>query len=274
MGTTQRIGSGVKNEPNWGNLTSSMTSAAKAVEDIKKEEDKEEETSPDEIEKQAKRYADLLNRRDSHIKAAYQKLVKIGGGSKNISSGNSAKIGRAGLKSSGKLVSFFSNVNSNGLESALNEIGFDSLEGKTVQDVIDHLITYCAADSTVGMDETAANKAVCEVLREIEANANEDLDNLGALLKEYTDSNMLSDILCNFFGVYIFEYLSERLEERISQIRGEAVAKETFDLIRNDIMGRVSRLNQERVLSKIDWAGEEGKKEIEKIFESIIEIEE
>lgn len=274
MGTTQRIGSGVKNEPNWGNLTSSMTSAAKAVEDIKKEENKEEGTSRDELEKQAKRYTNLLKRRDSHIKATYQRLVKIGGGSKNISSGNSAKIGRAGLKSSGKLVSFFSNVSSNGLESALNQIGFESLEGKTVQDVIDYLITYCAADSAVGMDETAANKAVCEVLREIEADANDNLDNLDVLMKEYADGNMLSDILCNFFGVYIFEYLSERLEERIAQIRGEAVAKETFDLIKKDIMGRVARLNKERPLSKIDWAGEEGKKQIEEIFESIIKIEE
>ena len=34
MGTTQRIGNGVKNEPNWGNLSIAITSAAKAIEDI------------------------------------------------------------------------------------------------------------------------------------------------------------------------------------------------------------------------------------------------
>ncbi len=273
MGTTQRIGNGVKNDPNWGGLTTSATSAAKAVADLEDEDSKEQSEDPEEIKRQEKRYATLIKRRDAHVKSIFERLVKIGGGSKNIGTGKSSRIGKAGLKASGKLVSFFTSASTSGLNEALKEIGFDSLTGKTVRNVIDYLIAFCA-DSATGMDETASNKAISEVLRKIEQEANEDLTNLETLFKEYADTDKLSELLCQFFGVYIFEYLSERLEERISQIKGEDVSKETFDCIKKDIDGRVIRINQTRPVAKIDWAGEAGKKEIEKIFEAIIKIEE
>lgn len=273
MGTTQRIGNGVKNDSNWRSLTSSSTSAAKAVSDLENEDDKEQSEDPEKIKKKEKRYATLIKRRDAHIKSIFERLVKVGGGSKNISKGKSTRMGKAGLKASGKLVLFFSSASSSGLKEALKEIGFNSLTGKTVRNVIDHLIVFCA-DSAIGMDETASNKAINDVLRKIEQEADEDLTNLEDLFKEYTDSNKLSELLCQFFGVYIFEYLSERLEERISQIKGESVSRETFDCIKKDIKGRVNRLNQVKPVSKIDWSGDAGKKEIEKIFEAIIKIEE
>lgn len=166
-----------------------------------------------------------------------------------------------------------SSVGRNGLEPALKEIGFNSLTGKTIQDIIDFLITYCG-DSSVGMDETAANEAIGKVLREIESEADNDLNNLSDIFNTYTDTEKVSELLCDFFGVYIFEYLSERLEERIAQIRGEVVAKQTFDLIKKDIMGRVKRLNEDRTIVSIDWSGSQGKEEIEKIFEAVIKIEE
>lgn len=273
MGTTQRISNGVKNEPNWGNLTSSVTSAAKAVSDLEKEDQKEQPEVQEDIEKQERRYNLLTRRRDAHINSAFERLIKIGGGSRNISSGKSVKIGRSGIKSSRKLVSFFSSVNNTGLSEALKKIGFENLAGKTVRDVVDFLITFCG-DSAIGMDETAANKAISEVLRNIESAVDDDLDNLETLFKEYIDTDKLSEVLCNFFGVYIFEYLSERLEERLYQIRGEAVAKETFECIKKDIQGRVTRLNQVKPVTKIDWSGPARESEIERIFESVIKIEE
>lgn len=273
MGTTQRIANGVKKEPNWGNLTSSVTSAAKAIADLENEEEKDTPTNEKDLEQQARRVNQLTKRRDNHVRSAFKWLAKIGGGSSNISSGKSAKIGKAGIKSTGKLVSFFAQTSSTGLEDALNQIGFGSLVGKTVRDVIDYLIAFCG-NSSVGMDETASNEAIAEVLREIETEGDGTVENLEEIFKGYADTEKLSELLCKFFGVYIFEYLSERLEERLSQIRGEFVAKETFDCIKKDIQGRVTRLNDSRPVAKIDWAGQEGNREIEKIFESIIKIEE
>jgi len=273
MGTTQRIGSGVKNDPNWGSLTTSVTSAAKAVSDLEIEDNAAKPSDEEQVKVQEKRYNQLLKRRDAHVKSTFERLVKLAGGSKHVSKGKSLQLGRAGLKSSGKLVGFFSGASSSGLDAALKNIGFDTLTGKTVRDVIDYLITYCA-DSATGMDETAANKAINEVLRKIEIEADGDLDSLEQLFAHYTNTDKLGELLCQFFGTYIFEYLSERFEERLTQTKGEGVSKETFDCIKKEIQGRINRLNVTKPVAKIDWTGDPGKKEIERIFEAIIKIEE
>lgn len=268
MGTTQRIGSGVKNEPNWGNLTISVTSAAKAAEELEQIEDNEIQNI-----KVTKRIIKLEKRKGNHIKASINRLVKIGGGSRNISSGGSKTFGRAGLKSSNNLITFFTAVSTSGIKDALNQIGFGSIEGKKTQDVIDFLSIYCS-NSSIGMDEAAANSAMYETLKNIASEVDDNIESLEQLMKSYIDEDILSNILCSFFGKYIYEYLWERLEERIRQVRGKEVSNSTFDSIKKEIQGRVELLNIDHPLQKINWNGTDGKKEIEKIFESILKIEE
>ena len=266
MGTTQRISPGVSGQPNWGDLNKSLTNVAKSV---------EKEHSPNNSETDAQQdandYKKLINRRNYHVKAVYKNLIKTGGGAKSITSGKSSSIGKAGLKSSGKIAGFFSSVGSSGLQNALNNIGFGNLAGKSIQDVVDYLLLYCA-DSNTGMDDTAANKASCEVWNELAELAGNDLDKFEELLKDYVDGSGLSDLLCSFWGYYIFEHLSQRFQEKITQQKGESISTETFKIIKDDIMGQVKVLNQTRQVSKIDWKGPEGTKQIETIFQSIINI--
>jgi hypothetical protein len=268
MGTTQRIGSGVKNEPNWGNLTISVTSAAKAEEELESIED----INTQDI-KVSRRINTLEKRKENHIKASINRLVRVGGGSRNISTGGSKSFGRAGLKSSSNLISFFNSVNTSGIKEALGQIGFGSIEGKKTQDVIDFLLSYCNC-SSVGMDEAAANSAMYETLKAIENEVDSNIDSLEQLMQSYIDKDKLSSILCSFFGKYIYEYLWERFEERIRQTRGKDVSNSTFDSIKKEIQGRVEFLNTNRPLQNINWNGTEGSREIEQIFESILKIEE
>jgi hypothetical protein len=268
MGTTQRISPGVKNQPNWKALNGSVTNIAKTVEKEFELEQSEEQNPPEVAEKV---YKKLIKRRSNHIKSAFRNLIKTGGGSSNVSKGKSSSIGRAGLKTSGKIVGFFSEVTSNGLQHTLEKIGFGGLEGKTVEDIIDFLIVYCS-DTTTGLDETAANKASSEVFKEIEIEVGNDYENFEQFLKTYTDGNGLSNLLCQFWGNYIFEHLSQRFQEKIKQWKGDTVSRETFKIIKDDILGRVKVLNEDRPVIKIDWSGQEGKNTIESIFESIINI--
>jgi hypothetical protein len=268
MGTTQRISPGVKNQPNWKELNSSVTNIAKTVEKESELEQNKEQKQPEIAEKEHKK---LIERRNNHIKSAFKNLIKTGGGSSNVSKGKSSSIGRAGLKTSGKIVNFFSGVSSNGLRQTLEEIGFGSLEGKTVEDIVDFLIVYCS-DTTTGLDETAANKASSEVFKEIEIEVGNDYDKFELLLKTYADGNGLSNLLCLFWGNYIFEHLSQRFKEKITQQRGESVSKETFKIIKDDILGRIKVLNEDNPVVKINWKGQEGKNTIESIFKSIINI--
>jgi hypothetical protein len=268
MGTTQRISPGVKNQPNWKELNSSVTNVAKTVEKESELEQNEKQKTPEVAEKEYKR---LIERRNNHIKSAFRNLIKTGGGSSNVSKGKSSSIGKAGLKTSGKIVNFFSGVSSNGLRQTLEEIGFGSLESKTVKDIVDFLIVYCS-DTATGLDETAANKASSEVFKEIANETGNDYDKFEQLLKTYVDGNGLSNLLCLFWGNYIFEHLSQRFQEKIKQQRGEPVSRETFKIIKDDILGRVKVLNEDRPVIKIDWSKQEGKNTIESIFESIINI--
>ena len=147
MGTTQRIGNGVKNEPNWGNLSSSVTGIAKAIEKQNKIEsdesnknedvlDQDENIASDNLDEQREsKISKLEKRKNKHLKTTFQRFISIGGGIKKISSGNSKKVGRAGLNISSKLSSFFTNVGSLGLNEALRQIGFDSFDGKNIQEV-------------------------------------------------------------------------------------------------------------------------------------------
>ena len=284
MGTTQRINPGVTNEPNWGDLSNSITQLAKTLEQQKKLDDEEakenvEDKKEDEnddgkkpvVSDNSKQYKKILDRRTEHIKSMFRNLVKTGGGRKAIASGKSSSIGKAGLKYAGKLAGFFTSVASNGLDKTLTDIGFGSLQGKSFNDVIDYLLIYCS-DSNQGMDETAANKASCEIMKEIAAQSDNDVKKYQDLIKELVDGQGLADTLCKFWGLYIFEHLSQRFEEKIQQQKGEEVSKETFKIIKDDILGRVKVLNTQRAVSKIDWNKAEGRKEIEKIFDSIIKI--
>lgn len=276
MGTTQRISPGVTNQPNWKGLNSSVTNVAKTVEketEIEQEEKKNsEDKTPEQVVQIEKQYKKMIIRRENHLKSTYRNLIKTaGGGVRDISKGKSNSIGKAGLKSSGKIVNFFSSVSSIGLQNTLAAIGFAQLDQKSVENIIDFLIVYCS-DSAIGMDETAANKASSEVLNQISAESGNDIDKFEQLLKEYVDGNGLSNLLCSFWGYYIFEHLSQRFKEKITQQKGESVSSETFKIIKDDILGRVKVLNESRPVLKIDWKGSEGKKEIEAIFESIINI--
>ncbi len=267
MGTTQRMTPGVSGEPNWGDLNKSITNVAKTVEK-EKQLVKNDNISAEDA---AKQFKIIEGRRSFHLKSAFNNLVRTGGGRSKISSGKSASIGKAGRKSAGKIASFFTAVSINGLQQTLSEFGFGHLHGKTFQEVLDFLLVFCS-DSNEGMDETAANNASCEIMKELAVLAGNDLNKFEQLVKDYVQGIGLADLLCKFWGIYIFEHLSQRFEEKVKHQKGVEIGKETFKIIKDDILGQVKVLNNKRSVIKIDWKGNTGKNEIEKIFDSVIKI--
>jgi hypothetical protein len=281
MGTTQRISPGVPGEPNWGGLNRAITQIAKTVEKEEEgdfdalEDQGEQETEQGqqltpEQEKLANEYRQIVSRRQNHLKSAFKNLVSTGGGKRAIVKGQSKSIGKAGIRSAGRMMDFFTAVRNNGLEGALSNVGFD-VAGKSVQEVINFLQSY-SSDSSTGMDETAASKASCEVLNELARQSGNDLNTFEELLSGLSQGNEPADLFCRFWGYYIFEHLSQRFQEKVTQQKGEEISSETFRVIKEDILGQVAHLNENRNVTQIDWQGQEGRKEIERIFESIINI--
>ena len=267
MGTTQRINNG----PNWGSISIAVTGIANTINTLN---DLGNNTiSNDKINDVSKREKKLEKRKDKHIKSVLERLIKISGGSKAISSGKSNTIGKSGIRVSNKMAGFFYSVSTEGLKKALNKIGFSDIEGKKVNDVLSFLLDYFS-DETIGMDEAAAKSAIYEVIKELESEVDGELNSLETLMKSYVESTKLSELLCTFFGKYIYEFLWERFEEKLRQKKGEDVTRETFISIQNEIKSRVILLNSNIELSKINWSAAEGRIEIEKIFDAIIKIEE
>lgn len=271
MGTTQRINPGVTSQPNWRGLNVSATNIAKTVEQEKKDEENNKIDEKSIPEPKSNDSQKLLLRRKKYLSSLYNYLVKTGGGTKRITSGKSRSIGRAGLKSTSKLTQFIINVSSNGLKQTLQETGFGDLSGKTTLDIINFLVIYCS-DVATGMDETAANKASLEVLSKLAEESNNNIVKFEQILLEYSEGNGLANLICEFWGYYIFEHLSQRFQERITQQKGDDISRETFTIIKDDILGRVKVMNTQRDVSKINWKGSEGEKIRESIFEEILNI--
>lgn len=272
MGTTQRIIPGVPSQPNWGPLNSAITRVAKTVEeehegDEELEDGQEEQEIADE---DAQRYQKLINRRRSNLKSSLKSLVRTGGGASNISKGGSASVGRAGRSIASKFTSVFADIRDKGLNQTLTDLGFE-LQGRTYESVMDFLLIYCSSGDA-GMDETAANKAFAELTEVIASETGDDLDHFESYITEIVEGEGLSDLLCIFWGLYIYEHLSQRFQEKITQTKGEQISKETFKIIKDDILGQVRLLDAERKVSNIDWRSAEGNTAIEEIFQSILII--
>ncbi len=281
MGTTQRIIPGVSGEPNWSNLNIAITAIANTVENeqnageeaekaIEKEKEKPTEDNKKAVQSINALQSKLHARRSHHFKSALQNLIKTGGGRGKIAKGKSTSLGKAGLRTATNFSQFVTGVHSAGLGATLTSIGFGSLKGKKLQDVVDFLLIYFA-DTSSGMDEVAANMASCEILQMLTEGV-KTVDDFEQKLQSLVEENSLTEVLCNFFGIYLFEHLSQRFQEKITQIKGEAVSVETFKTIKEDILGQLKVLQKNTDLLKIDWKGKGGKDLEEKIFNSIIQI--
>lgn len=280
MGTTQRLVPGITGEPNWGNLNRVVTGIARTIEREKelekeKEEENEEQSSQedganDSIKRIEKRQRQLNKRKHNQIRSSVKRLFLTGGGRTTVSSGQSRSIGKAGRSSSKKIAAFLSDVRSAGLGQALEQRGFGSLAGKSVDSIIDFLTVFCS-DSSVGMDETAASKASALVFRDLASNA-ETPEDMESIMQERLSGNGSAEVICLFFGHYIFEHLSQRFEEKITEKKGVDVSKETFETIHKDIVGQIKNMNYEKSVAGIDWRGQEGEAIIQDIFDSIISL--
>lgn len=281
MGTTQRIAPGVTGEPNWGNLAMAVTSIANTVEReqvlgaeadkaVQKAIDQPTVANKNTVNTLGRQQQKLAVRKSEHFKSAVRNLIRTGGSRNRIVKGKSPSLGKAGVRNSKRIRSFISEVYSGGLTPALKKIGFGSTKGKSLQEVIDYLMIYFA-DSSSGMDEVAANLASCQILSQL-AEDIKTIEEFEEKLQSLVEENKLTDILCTYFGIYLFEHLSQRFEEKITQIKGESVSAETFKTIKEDILGQVKIINSEKSISEIDWKSVEGKEIEEKIFNSIIQI--
>lgn len=242
MGTSKSFGS-MKGNPQWPKLSRSMTMSCVG--------------------------GDIPGPKVRGILSNY--VATIGSASK-ATSGKSGGIGRAGIRTAGKIAAFIGAFESSGsnLAFALAETGLVDLKGKTAVDIINHLIEYCSGPSAT-IDDHAAKAASQALLEELARDAKsvvELQDMLKAALDEYT----LEEILVRYFGYYIYEHLSTFFYEKLIKEKGKTKCFNLFKRIRGFIFERLKEINKKNPLKNVKWGTPQSAKLISKLQDDVLKV--
>ena len=218
------------------------------------------------------------NKQRERITAAYRRnvhnavsrLIKASGGKKKVASGTSRALGHAGVVVLSNFLGAISEISIKGLSGWLAEKGI-ALEGKNWKEISDILNDLCS-DTVVGMDETAANQALSEMLQILDNIIDSSTLDVEEVLNGCLEKEQLQDIIDTFFGVYIYAHLSQNFEEKLtkkySQKEVVKYMADIKDLIISDIKQGVYGLNS----TQVDWNSDEGNQYITEEFNKIISV--
>lgn len=243
MGTSASYHPSLKGKPEWGDLSRNVTSGCNGQ--------------------------DLDNEKLGNI---FDKYMKVIGGVNKASSGRSAVMGRAGIRSATNLGKFLGSFSSSGydIEQSLSEIGITDLSTKNLSDIINHLIEYCSGPSST-IDDKAAKEATKLLLDEIIEKA-DSIDSFKLQLEETLKKESLEEIIIKYFGYYIFEHLSVMFYEKLTKEKGDIKRGKLFKEIKDFILENLKSVNKTNPLKNLNWASNKAKELINKIFKNVLTV--
>lgn len=205
------------------------------------------------------------------IKRILSNYVSTVGGASVTGRGGSKAVGRAGIATAKKLGAVFSAFQGGAdIKSALAEVGLTNLEGKTVQDVINHLIEFCSGP-TSSIDENAAKEASRMLLENLVSDA-ETIEDLESVLEERFDIDSSEDLIIQYFGYYVYEHLSKWFYEHLVRKKNETDCKSLFRQIKDCINQMLITVNRTNPLHNIDWGSTDADRIIKNIYQDVLTV--
>lgn len=177
---------------------------------------------------------------------------------------------RSAQKIARNLGEFFSSIGTRGLQETLREANIESLEGKSVNEISCSLLNYLGGSSST-FNEIDARNALSRLMNKLFERATTP-DDIEQILNTHSHGVEFYNILLDFFGYYIYENFCRTFYERLSSRVGEDKAKKSLKSILAYIESKLRYKSVDENLSKIDWAGEEGKIFTDRLFEEILEV--
>lgn len=233
MGTSKAYG-GLKGNPTWGPLSSTVTRAVNGGHPSK-----------------------------SSLGSVMSHTVAHLGGSHSASSGGSSTGGRAGVRAARQFGTFLGNVQNYGFTQALNLIA-GGVEIEDANQAINVILEHCAEQAGI-LDEIAAKAAMRDLLEEIGAGAEtiEELDGgFEAAIKDYGTE----ELLVKYFGFYLYEHLCTDFYEKLIKEKGIRETEGFYKDLKDYIAEKTKTTSKHRDLRKIDWQSEYGKDLMQEIF--------
>lgn len=247
MGTSKSFSdSSVKKSkmiPNWGKLSSSLTSNC-----------------------------DSSVLPTQKLQKIMKNFVSALGGSTQGGRGGSKAGGRSSIRTAKKIGGVFSNfINSgNNIRETLESTGLRDIDNKTINDVINHLIEYCSSNSN-SIDDVAAKEATRLLLEELIGQA-ESIEDLQGLLEQTFINNNVEDIILKYFGFYINELLSKWFYDNLIKNKKESDVNNLFNEIKNYVFEQVIDANRNYPLQNLDWSSEEADRIVKNIQQNVFNV--
>lgn len=258
MGTSQSISPGVSGDPNWGQTSSAVSNFANSVAN--------EIGNPSLKENQ--RYN---KKREAKLKNILNKYVKAAGGRKSMSTGKSSKGGKAAISTASSFGGFLNVVSKGELSSYAENKGLTNFANRSKEEIVNFLLDdICGA--TTNFDEGAAKSALDKLLNELLEDVSNSTE-IDKLLQDKIATDGIDTILIDFFGTYIFEHLSQPLQERLFERKGEDICNRTMDEIREFIDSELETINATTGIDSVNWDNPIDCEKISKeIFDNVLKV--
>ena len=85
-------------------------------------------------------------------------------------------------------------------------------------------------------------------------------------------SDEIKNLLDEFFGVYIYSYLSQSFAEKLEQEKSTGTMSATMSEIKEQIIDDIKTGKNGRPVTAVDWSSEDGKSFIKTEFDRILYI--
>lgn len=243
MGTSKSYKATVQGQPQWGELSSSVTRSCNV--------------------------GDISQDNLSRILGNY---VNVIGGANSSGRGKSKIAGRSGIKTAKKLGGFIGSYIASGgdLSHTLSQTGLTDLTGKSVEDVVNHLIEYCSGPAST-IDDRAAKEASRKLLEEIASNANT-IEELQEKFENTVDQETLEELMIKYFGYYVLEHLSVMFYEHLVKKKGKPECSNLFRQIEAYIIERLDEMNRTNPLNDINWGSNDADRLIKNIQQDVLTV--
>lgn len=175
----------------------------------------------------SKRQSIIGMRINKNYHHAVRNLLRASGGRTKVSNGQSRAFGHAGVVVAGGIVGTFQEIASNGLIPWLQRNGVSSLEGMSCRDVLNVIRKYID-NGVTGLDDTAAKEALEHVMDLLESRMGDDPSSFEEIMNNLVGSEDIKDLLDEFFGVYIYSYLSQSFAEKLEHEKGTKTMSATM----------------------------------------------
>ena len=238
MGTSTSYG-GIKGNPNWSQLSSSVTRAC-----------------------------DTGNISSYSLNSITSNFVKLIGGANYGGRGRSKIGGKSGIRTAKKLGGFLSSVKDKGFQTAMSEIGFNTSDDAKPSDAINHLLEYCAGVAS-SLDDTAAKTAEKQLLEEIESES-KDFAELAENFESTMEKYSIEELLTKYYAYYVYEHLSCDFYEKLIEEKGKVATSNFYTQLKRFLVEKIKNVARKRDLSKVDWTGEKGDELVKNIFEDTL----